>query len=79
MTSDPLRVCLCNESGLPGCILLVDPTPHSIYPGQTISISVVVVGQDWGTVAGSVYAQFLQSSILKYKAEFYTSQGVQSV
>ena len=60
-------------------MLLVDPTPHSIYPGQTISISVVVVGQDWGTVAGSVYAQFLQSSILKYKAEFYTSQGVQSV
>ena len=40
ISSDPLRVCLCNESGLPDCMLLVDPTPHSIYPGQTISISV---------------------------------------
>ena len=52
-------MCLCNESGLPDCMLLDDPIPHSIYSEQTISISAVVVGQDWGTVAGSVHAQFL--------------------
>ena len=62
ISSDPLRVCLCNQSGLPDCMILDDPTPHSIYPGQTISISAVVVGQDWGTVAGSVFAQFLHKS-----------------
>ena len=62
MSSDPLRVCLCNESGLPDCLLLNDPAPRYIYPGQTISISAVVVGQGWGTVAGSVYAQFLHKS-----------------
>ena len=78
ISSDPLRVCLCNQSGLPDCMLLVDPTPHSIYPGQTISISAVVVGQDWGTVAGSVYAQFLHKSTLENTTCLKSSQGVQN-
>ena len=59
ITSDLLRVCLCNQSGLPDCMLLINPTLHSVYPGQTICVSAVVVGQAWGIVAGSVYAQFL--------------------
>ena len=78
ISSDPLRVCLCNESGLPDCMLLDDPTPHYIYPGQTISISAVVVGQDWGTVAGSVYAQFLHKSTPENIISFEPSQGVQN-
>ena len=60
ITSDPSRVCLCNENGEPDCLIVADPAPHSIYPGQSINISAVVVGQVFGTVAGSVYAQFLQ-------------------
>ena len=60
ISSDPSRVCLCNGTGQPDCHIVVDPTPLTVYPGQTISISAVVVGQDFGTVAGSVYAQFLQ-------------------
>ena len=79
LSSDPLRVCLCNQSGLPDCMLLVDPTPHSIYPGQTISISAVVVGQDWGTVAGSAYAQFLHKSTSENKINLEYSQVVQSI
>ena len=59
ITSDPSRVCLCNRSGQPDCLIVADPTQHSIYPGQSINISAVVVGQDFGTVSGSVYAQFL--------------------
>ena len=43
ISSDPLRVCLCNQRGLPDGMLIDDPTPHSIYSGQTISISAVVV------------------------------------
>ena len=78
ISSDPLRVCLCNESGLPDCMLLVDPTPHSIYPGQTISISAVVVGQNWGTVAGSVYAQFLHKLTTENKIHLESSQVVQN-
>ena len=60
ISSEPLRACFCNESGHPDCLLLAEHKPHSIYPGQTINISAVVVGQNFGTVAGSVYAQFLQ-------------------
>ena len=78
ISSDPLRVCLCNQSGLPDCKLIDDPTPHSIYPGQTISISAVVVGQDWGTVAGSVYAQFLHKSTPENTTSLKSSQGVQN-
>ena len=77
ISSDPLRVCLCNQSELPDCMLLDDPTPHSIYPGQTISISAVVVGQDWGTVAGSVFAQFLYKSTPENTIYLKSSQGVQ--
>ena len=62
ISSDPSRVCLCSGTGQPDCLTLADPTPHSIYPGQSVSISAVVVGQDFGTVAGFVYAQFLQTS-----------------
>ena len=78
ISSDPLRVCLCNQSGLPDCMLIDDPTTHSIYPGQTISISAVVVGQDWGTVAGSVYAQFLHKSTPENTICLKSSQGVQN-
>ena len=60
ISSDPSRVCLCNKTGQPDCLVIVDSTPHTVYPGQTITISAVVVGQDFGTVAGSAYAQFLQ-------------------
>ena len=62
ISSDPSRVCLCNGTGHPDCLTLADPTPHSIYPGQSINISAVAVGQDFGTVAGFVYAQFLHIS-----------------
>ena len=76
VSSDPLRVCLCNGTGQPDCLVLVDPKPRTVYPGQTINISAVVVGQNFGTVAGSAYAQFMQrGSLLQLKPE----QKVQSV
>ena len=34
---------------------------HSVYPGETIKLPVVIVGQDFGTGTGSVYALFLSS------------------
>ena len=76
ISSDPSRVCLCNGSGQPNCLLLAHPKLYSIYPGQTIHISAVVVGQAFGTVAGSVYAQFLQKASL---SQLESGQEVQSV
>ena len=59
ISSDASRVCFCDKTGQPDCQRVFDPTLHSIYPGQTINVSAVVVGQDFGTVAGTVFAQFL--------------------
>ena len=62
ISSAPSRVCLCNETGQPDCLTVADPTTRVMYPGQTITIPVVVVGQDFGTVNGSVFAQFLNTT-----------------
>lgn len=63
ISSDPSRICLCNDSsGLPDCLNILDSQVYPIYPGQYIEISAVVTGQTFGTVSGSVYAQFLEQS-----------------
>ena len=59
ISSEPSHVCLCRD-GQPDCLTVADPVTHSIYPGQTITLPAVVVGQDFGSVTGSVIAQFLQ-------------------
>ena len=61
ISSAPSRVCLCNEAGQPDCLTVADPTTRIMYPGQTITIPAVVVGQDFGMVTGSVFAQFLHT------------------
>ena len=61
ISSTPSRVCLCNETGQPDCLTVADPTTHVIYPGQTITIPAVVIGEDFGTAIGSVFAQFFQT------------------
>ena len=57
VASDPIRVCICNNS-IPEChrvSITIDP----IFPGQSFSISTVVVGEELGTVSGPVFANFL--------------------
>ena len=79
ISSDQSRTCLCNEHGHPDCLVLADPTTHIMYPGQTLTISVVAVGQDFGTVAGSVYAHFLSRSFSRSISQLESWQKVQSV
>ena len=79
ISSDQSRTCLCNEHGHPDCLVLADPTTHIMYPGQTLSISAVAVGQDFGTVAGSVYAQFLSRSFPRSTSQLESWQKVQTV
>ena len=62
ISSAASRVCLCNKSGQPDCLTVADPTIRVIYPGQTITILAVVVGQDFGTVTGSVFANFFNTT-----------------
>ena len=61
ISSTPSRVCLCNETGQLDCLTVADPTTRNIYPGQTITIPAVVIGKDFGTATGSVFAQFLHT------------------
>ena len=79
ISSDPSRVCLCNESGIPDCLAFYHSTEFSVYPGQKISISTVIVGQNFGTVAGSVFAQFLYSKITPQLDVRESSQEVQHI
>ena len=56
VTSDPTRVCLCVD-GKPDCFTIFATKTH--YPGETFTVSAVVVGVELGTVNATVYAHFL--------------------
>ena len=79
ISSDPSRVCLCNEMGIPNCLILSDLITHTAYPGQLIFISAVVVGQDFGTVAGSVHAQYLKTVVTDNQLNLIPTEIIQSV
>ena len=81
IASDPSRVCLCTN-GTPDCLIVTSAAPnkgHGLYPGQTMVVSAVVVGQNFGTVAGSVFAQFLKSPSKTNVPQLASGQDSQSV
>ena len=56
LSSDPKRTCVC-RNGTPDCtIVFMNLTK---YPGETIAFPAVVVGENFGTVTGSVHSKFL--------------------
>ena len=66
VSSDPLRVCICNEQEKLDCVALLPDQniPHlhyTVYPGQNFTIPAAVVGFNFALTSGSVYAQFLSS------------------
>ena len=59
VSSDALRVCLCDEHGQPQCknnSYLENVYTSKIYPGEIFNISAVLVGADFGLTTGTVYA-----------------------
>ena len=77
ISSAPSRVCLCNDTSQPDCLTVADPTTWVMYPGQTITIPAVVVGQDFGTVTGSVLAQILHTTDSVYMGQKQDSIAVE--
>ena len=75
ITSDPSRVCFC-EDAEPDCLTVANPITRHIYPGQTITVPAVVVGQDFGTVTSSVYTKFLNTS---FDVELAPGQNVTNI
>ena len=62
VSSEPSRVCLCNEQGIPQCAedsYIRSELDNAVYPGESFSISAVIVVKQFGTVSGSVYASLM--------------------
>ena len=60
ISSIPTRVCICDKAGQPQCsnisyIFL----NRSLYPGETFTLPVAMVGGDFGLTVGVVYTGFL--------------------
>ena len=70
ISSDPKRVCLCDEYGTPQCAnishIFLNQTR---YPGESFNLSLVLVGDEFGTVSGTVYATLLKQEHSEYKLD----------
>ena len=67
VSSPPLRVCFCDSNGKPQCAnFSYIFTEVSIYRGETFTLSVYLVGYDFGTTVGIVRAGFLNPKHLSH-------------
>ena len=60
ISSNPTRVCLCTNMSIPDCSI----TEYTVtaYPGETLTIPAVAVGQRFGTVPSTVHSSFVSGS-----------------
>ena len=66
VSGDPIRVCICDKYNKPQCGNTYIQTARYVYPGEILSIPLVLVGGDWGTTSGILYATLNHSkSLLK--------------
>ena len=62
VSSAPRRVCLCDVNGKPQCAnFSLIFTNIEAYRGEIFQLSAFVVGYNFGTTVGTVYARFLYS------------------
>ena len=65
VSSRPSRVCLCNDQGRPACADIDHVfVKMEASPGEVVDIPVVLVGSDFGTTTGKIYANTLPKSSL---------------
>ena len=69
-SSDPLRVCLCESPVKPLCsgMDVLDSDTYNyvnlsrkVYPGESFTVPILLVGVDYGTTTGVVYTKILGS------------------
>ena len=62
VSSDPLRVCLCDSHGVPQCE--ISKVYQNVHPGESFTVPAVLVGWDYknGATTGVVYAEFLSKN-----------------
>ena len=63
VSSDPTRVCFCDDKGLPQCEVLdyIYVTLPPRYPGEHFTVPAVLVGYEFGTVPGIIYSYIMQN------------------
>ena len=62
VSSKAMRICLCDSNGHPQCAdmsNILSMYNRTVYPGEVFPISAVVVGAEFGTTIGEVYAKLL--------------------
>lgn len=64
VSSDPTRVCLCNGDSQQCAKMEYIFSKRECYPGENLTLSVIVVGADFGAVAGSVLANINDNNFL---------------
>lgn len=62
VSSDPTRVCICQDDSNPQCKHQNANYNLKIHSGEAFTIQAVVVGGDFGPTIGAVYAHFLPST-----------------
>lgn len=77
VSSDPLRVCLCKSGGLWCNESTLD---KEVYPGETFTLSVAIVGADFGATVGSVHAVFKNpTTTVQLKPSTQYIQGIREI
>ena len=61
IASDPTRVCFCDDNGRLQCKNTTIVHNEVRYPGEIFNVSLVLVGYNFGTVTGSIYAHVLST------------------
>ena len=77
ITSDPIRICMCTNQ-VPNCSV-TNLKLTQIYPGQTINIDAVAVGQRNGTVVAPATAELIQSNNHTQTGRIRDLQAIQVV
>ena len=70
ISSNPTRVCLCTNISIPDCN--VTECTITAYPGETLTIPAVAVGQRFGTVPSTVHSKFVSGGSGRLPALQYT-------
>ena len=72
VSGDPTRLCICDNNGLPQCAnASMIYLEINVYPGQPFNISAVLVGGDFGTTTGTVYAHIKDSKLGRLMSNEY--------
>ena len=78
ISSEPIRVCLCDNDGRPLCENLQHTV--KVHPGELFTLRAVIVGADLGTTIGTVYSVLeAQTSALQPTSQVISSNSICTV